>query len=166
MGRGGVSSDARRAFRGTVMSGRVDLARLRDLAPRAGGWRRIARVVDSRGAGVALVLAFLFVSSAWVFNLNSRSVNRTQEDEWHTLVLGTRHLSPFGDPVPTARVGETNRWFTRLLYPLGIWYMNGRMGGELGFREAGGFDYAGGYYLRDHLTGVGAIQRDPNVQDY
>ena len=128
-----------------------------------GAWRTYVRVVDSRGAGVVLLLAFFVVSSAWVFNLNSRGVNRPHVDEWHTLVLGTQHVSPFEDSVPTARVGEMNRWFVRLLHPMGIYYMNSRMGGE---HYQTGWDYPGGYYLREHFTDTATIRRDPNVQDY
>ncbi len=129
-------------------------------------WRthaRLVRLVDSRGAGIVLLLTFFVVSSAWVFNLNSRGVNRPHVDEVHTLVSGTRHVDPFGDPVPTARVGETNRWFVRLLHPLGIYWMNSRMGGE---HYRTGWDYPGGYYLREHFSDTDAIRHDPNVQDY
>ena len=135
--------------------------------------RRISRVdvlahavdiVNSRRAVVVISLVFLLVSSAWIFNLNSRGVNRPHVDEWHTLFLGTRHLSPFEESVPTARVGEMNRWFVRLLHPLGVYYMNSRMGGE---HYETGWDYPGGFYLQAHLDdGLDAIRHDPNVQDY
>ena len=133
-------------------------------ALRAG--RMCARVVDprhSRRTAVVMLLWFFLVSSAWIVNLNSRGVNRPHGDEWHTLVLGTRHLSPFAESVPTARVGEMNRWFVRLLHPAGVYYMNGLMGGE---HFVTGWDYPGGYYLREHFNETDAIRHDPNVQDY
>ncbi len=120
-------------------------------------------MVDSRSTVVVMLLWFFLVSSAWVFNLNSRGVNRPHVDEWHTLVLGTRHLSPFVEPVPSARVGETNRWFVRLLYPAGVYYMNSHMGGE---HFLTGWEYPGGYYLREHFNEADAIRDDPNIQDY
>ena len=121
------------------------------------------RMVDSRSTVVVMLLWFFLVSSAWIFNLNSRGVNRPHGDEWHTLVLGTRHLSPFVEPVPSARVGETNRWFVRLLHPAAVYYMNSHMGGE---HYLTGWEYPGGYYLREHFNATDAIRDDPNIQDY
>ena len=120
----------------------------------------------SRYWAMLLLLVFFLVSSAWVFNLNSRGVNHAIFDEWHTLVLGTQHLSPFAESVPTARVGEMNRWFIRLLHPAGVYYMNSHMGGE---HYLTGWEYPGGYYLREHFKGAelkDAIRDDPNIQDY
>ena len=122
-----------------------------------------ARMIDSRSTVIVMLPVFFLVSSAWVFNLNSRSVNRPQVDEWHTLVEGTRLLSPFAESVSTARVGETNRWFVRLLYPMGVFYMNSHMGGE---HVQTGWDYPGGYYLLRYLQDTDAIRHDPNIQDY
>ena len=122
-----------------------------------------ARVIDSRRTVLVMLPVFFLVSSAWIFNLNSRQVNRPQGDEWNTLVEGTRYLSPFEESVFTVRVGETNRWFVRLLYPAGIYYMNSRMGGE---HVQTGWDYPGGYYLREHFEETDAIRHDPNIQDY
>ena len=122
-----------------------------------------ARMLDSRRTVVVMLLLFFLVSSAWVFNLNSRGVNRPQVDEVHTLVFGTRHLSPFEKSVLTVRVGETNRWFVRFLYPMGVYYMNSHMGGE---HVQTGWDYPGGYYLLRYLQDTDAIRHDPNIQDY
>ena len=122
-----------------------------------------ARMVESRRTVLVMLLWFFLVSSAWVFNLNSRGVNHPRGDEWHTLVLGTQHLSPFAESVPTARVGEMNRWFVRLLHPAGVYYMNSHMGGE---HYLTGWEYPGGYYLREHFNATDAIRDDPNVQDY
>ena len=122
-----------------------------------------ARMVESRRTVLVMLLWFFLVSSAWVFNLNSRGMNHPHVDEWHTLILGTRHFGSFEDPVDTARVGETNRWFVRLLHPAGVYYMNSHMGGE---HYQTGWEYPGGYYLREHFNKTDTIRHDPNVQDY
>ena len=122
------------------------------------------RIVDSPATGLVMLLLFFLVSSAWIVNLNSRSVSSPHNgDEWHTLVIGTQYLSPVAESVPSARVGETNRWFVRLLQPVGLYYMNSHMGGE---HYETGWDYAGGYYLREHFQQMDAVSDDPNVQDY
>ena len=122
------------------------------------------RIVDSPATGLVMLLLFFLVSSAWIVNLNSRSVSSPHNgDEWHTLVIGTQYLSPVAESVPSARVGETNRWFVRLLHPVGLYYMNSHMGGE---HYETGWDYAGGYYLREHFQQMDAVRHDPNVQDY
>ena len=122
-----------------------------------------ARMVESRRTVLVMLLWFFLVSSAWVFNLNSRGVNHPHVDEWHTLILGTRDFGSFENPVDTAQVGETNRWFVRLLHPAGVYYMNSHMGGE---HYLTGWEYPGGYYLREHFNETDAIRHDPNVQDY
>ena len=121
------------------------------------------RMVESRRTVLVMLLWFFLVSSAWVFNLNSRGVNHPHGDEWHTLVLGTQHFGSFEEPVYTARVGETNRWFVRLLHPAAVYYMNSHMGGE---HYLTGWKYPGGYYLREHFNATDAIRDDPNIQDY
>ena len=121
------------------------------------------RMVESRRTVLVMLLWFFLVSSAWVFNLNSRGVNHPYVDEWHTLVLGTQHFGSFEEPVYTARVGETNRWFVRLLHPAAVYYMNSHMGGE---HYLTGWEYPGGYYLREHFNATDAIRDDPNIQDY
>ena len=121
------------------------------------------RMVESRRTVLVMLLWFFLVSSAWVFNLNSRGVNHPHVDEWHTLILGTKHFGSFEDPVDTARVGEMNRWFVRLLHPAGVYYMNSHMGGE---HYRTGWEYPGGYYLREHFNKMDAIRDDPNIQDY
>ena len=120
-------------------------------------------MVESRRTALVMLLWFFLVSSAWVFNLNSRGVNHPHGDEWHTLILGTQHFGSFEDPVYTARVGETNRWFVRLLHPAAVYYMNSHMGGE---HYQTGWEYPGGYYLREHFNETDAIRDDPNIQDY
>ena len=121
------------------------------------------RMVESRRTALVMLLWFLLVSSAWVFNLNSRGVNHPHADEWHTLILGTQNFGSFEDPVDSARVGETNRWFVRLLHPAAIYYMNSHMGGE---HFLTGWEYPGGYYLQEHFKATDDIRDDPNIQDY
>ena len=121
------------------------------------------RMVESRRTALVMLLWFFLVSSAWVFNLNSRGVNHPHGDEWHTLILGTQNFGSFEEPVENARVGETNRWFVRLLHPAAIYYMNSHMGGE---HYLTGWEYPGGYYLREHFDATDDIRDDPNIQDY
>ena len=121
------------------------------------------RMVESRRTALVMLLWFFLVSSAWVFNLNSRGVNHPHGDEWHTLILGTQNFGSFEEPVESARVGETNRWFVRLLHPAAIYYMNSHMGGE---HYLTGWEYPGGYYLREHFDATDDIRDDPNIQDY
>ena len=112
---------------------------------------------------VFLLLVFFLASSIWIFNTNSRDITHGVDDEYHTLVHGTRLLSPFEESAFTVRVGEMNRWFVRLLYPVGVYYMNSHMGGELSLT---GWEYPGGYYLKKEFKNVSRIQYDPNIQDY
>lgn len=119
----------------------------------------------------ALFLLFCFsASSVWLFHRNSFDVTWHEIDDLHTLVLGTHYLSPFDKPVITLRVGEMNRHMVRLLYPAGIWYMNGNMGNTV---KGGGWKFPGGYYLKRHYSKnfplsrlKAAVGLDPNVQDY
>ena len=122
-----------------------------------------ARVSVSRYTAVILIVVFFAVSSTWIYNLNNRAIGSAHVDEWHTLILGSSHLDPFTKPVPTVRVGETNRWFVRLLYPGAVYYMNSHMGGE---HYLTGWKYPGGFYLKEHFNAVDAVQRDPNIQDF
>lgn len=88
------------------------------------------RVFEQRNAAVLLALAFFLVGAVSVHNLVSRNIARGHVDEYHTLFLGSYFLSPWTDASYGVQVGEMNRWFVRLLYPLGIYYMNTRMGGD------------------------------------
>lgn len=128
-----------------------------------------------------LAAVFFCVSAAWIYNANSRVVDKRHVDELHTLVWGTPAA---GGEAGTVRVGEVNRLFVKLLYPAAIYYMNSYMGGE---HYVTGWKYPGGYYLRDRLNrdedapgandsidaprdaelpGVGFHTVDPNIQDY
>lgn len=150
----------------------------------------LRRFIDMAGRCRAMALFYAFpilatvffcISVAWIHNANSRVIDRRHVDEGHTLVWGT----PGADGgTNTVRVGETNRLFVRLLYPFAIYYMNSYMGGE---HYVTGWEYPGGYYLRDHfnrgsdaaganesinaprdpeLPSVGFRTIDPNIQDY
>ena len=144
------------------------------------------RVRMRRYAFPILAAVFLCVSVAWVYNANSRVIDVRHVDEVHTLVYGTAGMSDWipDDEVPTQRVGEVGRWFVRVLYPIAIYYMNSRMGGE---HYLTGWQYPGGYYLRDRFdkgddalgaNGVANVPPDarnlswgfhtvdPNIQDY
>ena len=128
-----------------------------------------------------LAVVFFCVSVAWIYNASSRVIDKRHVDEGHVIVWGT----PEADGgTNTVRVGEMNRLFVRLLYPVAIYYMNSHMGGE---HYVTGWDYPGGYYLRDHfnrggdapganklthasrdpeLPSVGFHTVDSNIQDY
>lgn len=137
------------------------------LAPDGGG---------GRYAAVFLVLFFFSAASAWVVHTNELNIlSKTfkRPDETYTLPAAAgKYLSPFGEPYPLYRVGETTRWFARLLYPFGIYYMNGRMGGAVAM-EGVGWEYPGGYHLRKYFSKAAFKKRDrilwdrePNIQDF
>lgn len=81
-------------------------------------------------------------------------------DEVHTINLGIDGL--YGKEVYMLRVGEGNRWMAKLTYPLAVYYMNGKMGGE---HFITGWDYAGGFYVKQHFHATEDIKADPNLQD-
>ena len=143
------------------------------------------RVFDRRNVALILAGAFLLVGAVSVHNLISRNVARVHIDETTTLFLGTQFLSPWDAAPYPVHVGEMNRWLVRLLYPLGIYYMNTRMGGDWEAAFLGlpgppgapnpatydGWRYPGGYYLkekfgREDWNFAEDFELDPNVQDY
>ena len=144
------------------------------------------RIFERRKTAVLLALAFFLVGAISVHNLVSRNVARAHIDEYLTIFLGTEFLSPWTGAPYSVRVGEMTRWFVRLLYPFGVYYMNSRMGGDWegealslsDTRDApaefrSGWQYPGGYYLKEKLRGKDFyffvsddFERDPNVQDY
>ena len=108
------------------------------------------RMPGKRYAFPFLAAIFLCISAAWIYNANSRVIDIRDVDEVHTVVYGTESLLRWPPPrVPTQRVGEFTRWFVRILYPFAIYYMNSYMGGE---HYITGWEYPGGYYLRNHLN--------------
>ena len=143
------------------------------------------RIADRRNVALILALAFFVAGAVFVHNLVSRNIDRVHIDETATLFLGTKFLSPWDAAPYGVQVGEMNRWLVRLLYPLGIYYMNTRMGGD---REAeflsllgppgapnpatySGWNYPGGYYLKEKFGSedwnfAEDFEQDPNVQDY
>ncbi len=131
------------------------------------GWRATA----PRVAAVLVPLFFLVAASAWILHTNLRTIDSARygrTDEVHTLVLGIKYLIPFKRSALTLQVGETNRWFARLLYPLGVYWMNAHMGGA---GQPVAWRYPGGHYLREHYVRGGGgpaevYPRDPNVQDF
>ena len=153
---------------------------------RASEWR----ITDRRNVAIILALAFFVAGAVSVHNIVSRNIARGHVDEWHTLVVGTKYLTPW-DGAPyhyEVQVGEMNRWFVRFLYPWGIYYMNTRMGGDWEAESLDlpgppgapnysdtytGWKYPGGYYLKEKMSDWGwnffeteGFDRDPNVQDY
>lgn len=145
------------------------------------------RGFDLRNGALFVALAFFLIGAISVHNIVSRNVARAHVDEWNTLFLGTQFLSPWTGAPYGVYVGEMNRWFVRLLYPLGVYYMNTRMGGDwesvvLGLPGPPGapnpathrqWNYPGGYYLAEKFNGKSwdffdskEFTLDPNVQDY
>lgn len=132
-------------------------------------------------------MAFFLVGAVSVHNLVNRNIARAHIDEYTTIFLGTKFLSPWTGAPYGVQVGEMTRWFVRLLYPFGVYYMNSRMGGDWegevlnppNTRDApvrefrSGWTYPGGYYLREKFLDenfdffmTDGFERDPNVQDY
>ncbi len=158
-------------------------------------WRRLGeRISVSRYTSALLLLAFFGTAGAWIVHTNGLTITSMEKriDESMTLVYGVRSLHPADpdggadaplhpapEPITPMRIGETTRWFARLLYPAGVWYMNTRMGGEVSVVSTprSKWRYPGGYYLREHYTKThgnpvryrelsGILARDPNVQDF
>ncbi len=120
------------------------------------------RAANSPGAGAFVLLVFLLVSSAWVIYANSRDINLHHSDEYHTLMLGVRHFDPLGPANENFVVGETTRWFVRLLYPGGIYYLYKHLG-----NTAGNGGISADYLARHYVTDPGgATLREPAVQDF
>lgn len=122
------------------------------------------RMAASRLMGVFVLSVFFLVAFLWTAHIRSfYAIARGHPDETHTIYPGYKRLNPFGDPIGNFHVGETTRWFARLLYPAGLYYMNSRLGG--GAREK-----HSGYYLAQHHGGWGnhvhTVSKDSGVQDY
>lgn len=86
------------------------------------------RMTASRSLAVFLPLAFFAASSAHVVHIGSLYIDVSREDEKFTLGEGLEYLNPFGKPDERFEVGETARWFVRLLYPTGLFYVNSHKG--------------------------------------
>ena len=134
--------------------------------------------LSHRLVAVTAILVFFFAGAALVRHQADSHVNRMDPDESHTLLMGTPAVDNAAAAWRTVRVGETTRWFVRALYPLGVYYMNTRMGNDWE-RDFGGVPgeaerettpanewyWPGGYYL-DKNFGLRTVRSDPNVQDY
>ncbi len=132
--------------------------------PRKADWAAaLERVVASRRTAAVLLCVFFLSGSAYVFNLTSRVIGFGHPDEHHTLHMSWDHLNPLGKRNPHFKVGETSRWFARLLYPGGQYYMNANRGGTIWVEGSGGG------YLREHYTPwrhKTVIRQDTNIQDF
>ncbi len=121
------------------------------------------RAAASRRAGVFVLSAFFLAASLWTAYICSRYVDYAHSDESHTIYYGYKHLNPFGAPSNNFKVGETTRWFARLLYPAGLYYMDSHLGGGAREKHAN-------KYLDQHLKGWGeyprGFKKNPGIQDY
>jgi len=82
-------------------------------------------------------------------------------DEIHTIIFALDSLDT--NTVKTLRVGESTRWLARIFTPLGIYYMNSKMGGE---HSLTGWDYSGLSYLKKNFKSTSSINQDANIQDF
>lgn len=130
---------------------------------RKDGWpAALERLLASRRTALLLLCVFLLSGSAYVLNLTARVIDSGHVDEHHTLHMAFNHLNPLGKSNGNFRVGETSRWFARLLFPGGQYYMNGHRGGTI---------WEGGVrgYLREHYKAwrhKTVIRADTNIQDF
>lgn len=86
------------------------------------------------------------------------------QDEYHTLVLGTREL--LGEKNQINRVGSFSRLTVKLLSPVGVLYMNNNLGGEHHVTLDNQHNYSGYSYLNRNFVNAQNILQDPNIQNY
>lgn len=146
-----------------------------EVRPRPPVLQRIARLLElTQCAAASRLLAFLLIvlffgaATAWVHNALNLRIDREHPDESTVLHDGIPRSVPRRTNL---RVGEMNRWLTKLLYPGGVYYMNLHAGaGPSLFKQNGweidGWHYPGGYYLERHLRHYHSIRTDPNIQDF
>ncbi len=137
--------------------------------------KRILRAAGSRYAALALVAFFFGTTALWLLNALDLIVRNPHGDEPTTLIKGIGSLTPPHE-VGDVRVGETNRWFARLLHPAGVLYMELSGHVEGGEADAGADAkdgraapwpvYAGHSYLERRFTHPSDMVPDPNIQDY
>jgi hypothetical protein len=112
----------------------------------------------------AAILVLIFVTS--IILLSNRLNNRIDRmhnggDEIHTIIFALDSLDT--NTVETLRVGESTRWLARIFTPLGIYYMNSKMGGE---HYLTGWDYSGLSYLKKNFKSTSSLNQDANIQDF
>ena len=140
------------------------------------GWAITLRFLNCRVASLLAIMAFFLAGVVQVRHTVDSNAHDLHPDEWHTLYLGTAHVDPWGYTAYTKRVGETVRHLVRILYPLGVYYMNTRMSSDWEAinnedPDYNYWHYNGGYYLKNNFTDAYftcsvPICPDPNVQDY
>lgn len=112
-----------------------------------------------------IVKGFVFVALALgaLALLNNRLQNRIAipfVDDLLTINNGINSM--YSGKVYDLKVGESTRWLARMVYPIGLYYMNSNMGGE---HYVTGWDYPSGNYVQKHFHEQSDIPGDPNIQD-
>lgn len=111
---------------------------------------------------VVFSVLLLLMATLFTKNILDRNISHSITDEIHGINLGIESL--FGKKVDILRVGETTRWVARMVYPAAIYYLNGKMGGQLEYNTKV-WNYSGGYYIEEHHKDT-IIKQDPNRQDF
>lgn len=148
------------------ISGRFSiLRRLSLLSWRRRDWLSLWRTATvSRYATGLLLFVFFLVAMTYQLHTCSKYIDIGASDENWTLYQGIRHLNPLGPPNPNLEVGETTRWFARLLFPGGLYYMLRHRGGHA-FNDYKSYTaYLGEEWFPRSVTG--AILAVPAVQDF
>ncbi len=133
---------------------------------------KVRRSITPGVAAVLVLLIFLLASSVKILHFNNRHIATGISDEYLTLYQGVKYLNPLGEPNDNYTGGETTRWFARLLFPGGIYYMNSRLGGVAWVFSTlnSGVAYLEEHYrLRENLTRaehMTTVRNNPGVQDF
>ena len=120
--------------------------------------------IISKKREYVLILFFSFSSFFLLTNSLKNNISNYESDEDLTIAMSFQSI--FGEDYHSTRVGESIRNIGRLIYPLGIYYMNSNMGGEhinnLTWNNNGGF------YLYENYEGMWHEKEnpDPNFQDF
>ncbi len=141
------------------------LRRLPLLSWRLRDWLSLWRTATvSRYATGFLLFVFFLVSMTYQLHTCSKYIDIGASDENWTLFYGIKHLNPLGPSNPNLEVGETTRWFARLLFPGGLYYMIRHRGGHA-FKDYRSYtSYLGEEWFPRGVTG--AVLTVPDVQDF
>src|SRR5258708_23252065 len=112
-------------------------------------------------ASLLLLMTMTLGALSLMNNTLQNSIALPSEDDVHTINYCIECL--YSHKVTEARVCESTRWMARLIYTLGLYYINSNMGGE---HYVTGWEYSGGYYIRKHFHLQSDIPGDPNIQDF
>jgi hypothetical protein len=114
----------------------------------------------------SIYIYILFIAIAAL--VSQSSVLRSNEyitkfvnDEYHTVRLVS---NSFFKSIEDSRVMGGERFFLRITYPLPIYYMTMRMGGDVYLNE--GWNYPGHKYIIKNNPHEDSLKIDPNLQDY